>query len=64
MISHMGPHISPKLILYLMLHAGFSPQTDYFWKISDKIISHLLLFVEAFFQKPRGSFFLDKGLAI
>lgn len=44
MISHTRPHIISKLILYLMLHAGFPPQIDYFWEISDKIFLPLITF--------------------
>lgn len=64
MISHISPHIISKLILYLMLHARFSPQTGYFWEISDKIVFHLLRSGKVSFQKLCGPFSLDKDLAI
>lgn len=58
------PHILSKLILCIMLHAGFPPQADYFWENSDKIVFSLLLSGNIFFQKLCGPFFLDEGLAI
>lgn len=54
------PHILSKLILCIMLHAGFPPQADYFWEISDKIVFSLLLSGNIFFQKLCGPFFWMK----
>lgn len=56
--------MNSKLILYLMLHAGFPPQTGYFWEISDKIVFHLLRSGKVSFPKLYGPIFLDKRLAI
>lgn len=58
------PHILYKLILCLMLHAGFPPQAGYFWEISDKIVFSLLLSGNTFLSKAVWSFFPDEGLAI
>lgn len=54
------PHILSKLVLCLMLHAGFPPQGGYFWEISDKIVFSVLLSGNIFFQNLRGPFFWIK----